>query len=149
LAVVEAQEAKATMEAAMDAAEQSRAAEVQEAKVKALADYRNSEEFTALLDKEVMDLVYRFKRYNADKKLSLNFLQDPLPLPEGVTEEMMEALQGELGMLISTGTTASVPKEREKRVLPVDLRYDVLMAHSASSSISGNSPFAAPSFFFS
>lgn len=52
-------------------------------------------------------------------------------------------------MLISTGTTASVPNEREKRVLPVDLRYDVLMAHGASSSISGNSPFAAPSFFFS
>ncbi|CAL8090352.1 unnamed protein product [Prunus armeniaca] len=70
VAVVEAHEAKA----AMDAAERSHKAEVREAKAKALADYQNSEEFTALLDKEVMgqcdDLVYRFKRYNADMKLT-------------------------------------------------------------------------------
>ncbi|CAL8090349.1 unnamed protein product [Prunus armeniaca] len=88
VAVVEAHEAKA----AMDAAERSHKAEVREAKAKALADYQNSEEFTALLDKEVMgqcdDLVYRFKRYNADMKLSLNFLRDPSPLPQGVIEEM-------------------------------------------------------------
>ncbi|CAL2230451.1 unnamed protein product [Prunus armeniaca] len=76
----------------MDVAERSRAAELREAKAKALANYRNSEEFTALLDKEVMDqcddLVYRFKWYNADKKLSLNILRDPPPLPQGIIEEM-------------------------------------------------------------
>lgn len=51
LALVEAQEAKA----AMDAAERSHTAELQEIKAKALADYQNSENFMILLDKEVMD----------------------------------------------------------------------------------------------
>lgn len=99
LEVVAAHEAKAAVEVAMEAAERSRAREVEEAKAKALADYRSSEEFTLLVDKEVMeqcdDLVYRFKRYNADKKLNLNFLRDPPPLPEGMTEEMVEAYKGE------------------------------------------------------
>ncbi|CAL9020963.1 unnamed protein product [Prunus brigantina] len=54
-----------------------------------------------------------------------------------------------VGALISTGTTASVPKAREKGVSPVDLWYYVLMAHSSSGSIYGHSPLASPSFFFS
>ncbi|CAL2227548.1 unnamed protein product [Prunus armeniaca] len=36
------------------------------------------------------DLLYRFKRYNPGKKLNLNFIADPPPLPEGMTEEMIE-----------------------------------------------------------
>ncbi|CAL2237461.1 unnamed protein product [Prunus armeniaca] len=217
------------------------------------------------------DLIYRFKRYNADKKLNLNFLWDPPPSPEGVTKEMVEAYKGEdvnddssddtdssseeddvvptlsatdastadasiadppnrktdnnaeekkkfyesglaegsvtcsnilnvrhskgeqgsdhqihaigffvaretlhktqspilnnrrltreskyledvvqrVGVLISTSTTGSVPNARENEVSPVDLRYDVLMAHNASSRISSHSPLAGPSFFLS
>ncbi|CAL2265907.1 unnamed protein product [Prunus armeniaca] len=41
------------------------------------------------------DLIYRFKYFNADKKMNLNFLRDPPPLPEKVTEEMVEAYKGE------------------------------------------------------
>ncbi|CAL9000015.1 unnamed protein product [Prunus brigantina] len=127
------------------------------------------------------DLMYRFKQYNADKKLNLNFLQDPPPLPKEVTEEMVEAYKGEdadvesssetdssceeegaelqnatvdppeaytvvafypkyvvqhIGALISTGMTISVLNAKENGVSPVDLRYDVLMAHNAYSSIS-------------
>ncbi|CAL2229905.1 unnamed protein product [Prunus armeniaca] len=41
------------------------------------------------------DLIYRFKRFNADKKLNLNFLREPPPLPERVTEDMVEAYLGE------------------------------------------------------
>ncbi|KAL6278781.1 hypothetical protein ACE6H2_022382 [Prunus campanulata] len=99
LEAVAAHEAKAAVEVAMDAAERSHLKEVEDAKAKAVADYRASEGFTLLVDKEVMeqcdDFVYRFKRYNADKKLNLNFLRDPPPLPEGVTEEMVEAYKGE------------------------------------------------------
>ncbi|KAI5326014.1 hypothetical protein L3X38_035088 [Prunus dulcis] len=54
-----------------------------------------------------------------------------------------------VGALISTGTTASVPKDRENGVLPVDLWYDVLMAHNAYRSISRQPPLATLSFFFS
>ena len=99
LDVVAAHEAKAAVEVAMDAAERSHARELVEEKAKAVADYRSSEEFTRLVDREVMeqcdDFLYRVKRYNADKKLNLNFLRDPPPLPEGVTEEMVEAYKGE------------------------------------------------------
>ncbi|CAL8175016.1 unnamed protein product [Prunus armeniaca] len=55
-------------------------------------------------------------------------------------EDMGNNVVRRVGALISTGTTASVPKARENGVSPVDLRYDVLMAHSASGSISGHSP---------
>ncbi|KAI5326015.1 hypothetical protein L3X38_035089 [Prunus dulcis] len=65
VALVETQEAKKAVEVAMDAAKLSRAMEVHEAKAKAVVDYRTLEEFTALLDKEVMDqfdnLMYQFK----------------------------------------------------------------------------------------
>ncbi|CAL8174603.1 unnamed protein product [Prunus armeniaca] len=41
------------------------------------------------------DLLYRFKRYNPGKKLNLNFIADPPPLPEGITEEMIKDYEGE------------------------------------------------------
>ncbi|CAL8167672.1 unnamed protein product [Prunus armeniaca] len=41
------------------------------------------------------DLIYWFKRFNMDKKLNLNFLRESPPLPERVTEEMVEAYLGE------------------------------------------------------
>ncbi|CAL2276739.1 unnamed protein product [Prunus armeniaca] len=41
------------------------------------------------------DLLYRFKRYNPGRKLNLNFIADPPPLPEGLTEEMIEDYEGE------------------------------------------------------
>ncbi|CAL2238125.1 unnamed protein product [Prunus armeniaca] len=40
-------------------------------------------------------LLYRFKRYNPRQKLNLNFIADPPPLPEGMTEEMIEDYEGE------------------------------------------------------
>ncbi|CAL2266624.1 unnamed protein product [Prunus armeniaca] len=41
------------------------------------------------------DLLYRFKRFNPGQKLNLNFVVDPPPLPEGITEEMIEDYEGE------------------------------------------------------
>ncbi|CAL8991637.1 unnamed protein product [Prunus brigantina] len=65
----------------------------------AIRKYRHSTDFSALLDKEVgsemVDMVYRFKRYNPGVKLNLNFIADPPPLPEGITEEMIEDYEGE------------------------------------------------------
>ncbi|XP_021832639.1 eukaryotic translation initiation factor 5B-like [Prunus avium] len=117
LEVVAAQEARAAVEVAMDAAERSHVKELGEAKAKSVADYRASEEFTRLVDKEVMeqcdDFVYRFKRYNADKKLNLNFLRDPPPLPEGVTEEMVEAYKGEDAEPVEADETESSSEEEE------------------------------------
>ncbi|CAL9020940.1 unnamed protein product, partial [Prunus brigantina] len=67
--------------------------------VQAIRGYRSSEEFTVLLVKEVgsemADLLYRFKRYNPGRKLNLNFIADPPPLPEGLTEEMIKDYEGE------------------------------------------------------
>ncbi|CAL2237955.1 unnamed protein product [Prunus armeniaca] len=55
--------------------------------------------FSILLDKEVgsemVDLLYRFKRYNPGQKLNLNFIANPPPLPEGMTEEIIEDYEGE------------------------------------------------------
>ncbi|CAL2257640.1 unnamed protein product [Prunus armeniaca] len=94
-AAMDAEEARAKAEEAKEAERRSRATELETAKKQAIAEYRNSPEFVALLDKEVMeqceDLIYRFKRFNADKKLNLNFVRDPPPLPERVTEDMVEA----------------------------------------------------------
>ncbi|CAL2277606.1 unnamed protein product [Prunus armeniaca] len=94
-ATVDVEEARARAEAAKEAERRSRATKLEEAKKQAIAEYRNSLEFVVLLDKEVMeqceDLIYRFKRFNADKKLNLNFVRDPPPLPERVTEQMVEA----------------------------------------------------------
>ena len=98
-AAVDAEEARAGAEAERDAALRSQSAVVEEAKKKAVEEYRTSEEFAKFLDKEVLvqceDLIYRFKRFNADKKLNLNFLREPPPLPEEMTEDMVEAYQGE------------------------------------------------------
>ncbi|CAL8088952.1 unnamed protein product [Prunus armeniaca] len=98
-AAVDADEARARAEAAKEAVLRSRVTEVEEAKKQAIAKYRDSPDFVAFLDKEVMvqceDLIYRFKRFNADKKLNLNFLREPPPLPERVTEDMVEAYLGE------------------------------------------------------
>lgn len=88
------------MEMALDVTERVKAAEVEEAKAKVIADYRSSEEFTVLVENEFMDqcdnLVYRFKQFNADKKLNLNFLWDYPPLPKGITEEIMEAYRAKM-----------------------------------------------------
>ncbi|CAL8174403.1 unnamed protein product [Prunus armeniaca] len=43
----------------------------------------------------MVDLLYRFKRYNPGKKLNLNFIADPPPLLEGIIEEMIEEYEGE------------------------------------------------------
>ncbi|KAL6288102.1 hypothetical protein ACE6H2_012492 [Prunus campanulata] len=122
LELLAAQEAKVAVEVALDAAERSHGREVEEAKVKAVADYRMSEEFTLLVDKEVMeqcdDFVYRFKWYNADKRLNLNFLRDPPPLPEGVTEEMVEAYKGEDAEPAEADDTESSSGEDEGHPAP-------------------------------
>ncbi|CAL2257390.1 unnamed protein product [Prunus armeniaca] len=54
-AVVDAEEARAAAEAAKEVELRSRAREVGEAKKKVIAEYRNSQESTAFLDKEVME----------------------------------------------------------------------------------------------
>ncbi|CAL8102300.1 unnamed protein product [Prunus armeniaca] len=116
-AAVDAEEARARAEAAKEAELQSRATELEEAKKQAIVEYRNSPEFVELLDKEVMeqceDLIYRFKRFNADKKLNLNFVRDPPPLPDRVTEEMVEAYLGEDAEVDSSSGSESDSEEEE------------------------------------
>ncbi|BBH07565.1 hypothetical protein Prudu_019540 [Prunus dulcis] len=97
-----ARDAEAVSEAIQDAmqeSERTKAAEVEAAVKTAIQGYRSSEEFAALLDGEVgsemADMLYRFKRYNPGQKLNLNFAADPPPLPEGITEEMIENYDGE------------------------------------------------------
>ncbi|BBN69359.1 hypothetical protein Prudu_903S000100, partial [Prunus dulcis] len=97
---------RAALEAARAAArdaeaesERTKAAEVEAAVQAAIQGYRSSKEFAALLDGEVgsemADMLYRFKRYNPGQKLNLNFAADPPPLPEGMTEDMIEDYDGE------------------------------------------------------
>ncbi|CAL9029546.1 unnamed protein product [Prunus brigantina] len=121
-AAVDAEEARARAEAAKEAVIRSRATEVEEAKKQAVEEYRTSEEFTAFLDKEVMgqceDLIYRFKRFNADKKLNLNFLRDPPSLPERVTEEMVEAYLGEDAEAESSSGSESGSEDEEEAPPP-------------------------------
>ncbi|CAL2227259.1 unnamed protein product [Prunus armeniaca] len=94
-------QAQANLAKDMQAAERqrARASEVEAAVQEAIQGYRRSTEFSTLLDKEVgsemADLLYRFKRYNPGKKLNLNFIADPPPLPEGITEEMVEEYEEE------------------------------------------------------
>ena len=97
-----ARDAEAASEAVQDALEESertKAAEIEAAVRSAIQGYRSSEEFAVLLDKEVgsemADMLYRFKRYNPGQKLNLNFAADPPPLPEGMTEDMIEDYEGE------------------------------------------------------
>ncbi|CAL9011528.1 unnamed protein product [Prunus brigantina] len=114
---VEAEEARAAAEAAKEAELRSRAGVVEEAKKEAVEEYRSSPEFIAFLDKEVMvqceDLIYRFKRFNADKKLNLNFLREPPPLLERVTEEMVEAYLGEDAEVDTSSDSESDSEEEE------------------------------------
>ncbi|CAL8134909.1 unnamed protein product [Prunus armeniaca] len=95
LTAKEALESKEAIQVAFEESERARASEI---------------EFSTLLDKEVgsemADLLYRFKRYNPGKKLNLNFIADPPPLPEGITEEMIEEYEGE-------DATEEVPAEPE------------------------------------
>ncbi|CAL2256666.1 unnamed protein product [Prunus armeniaca] len=64
------------------------------------------------------DLVYQFKCYNADKKLNLNFLRDPPLLPEGITEEMVEAYKGEDADSESSSEIDSSSEEDEAMPTP-------------------------------
>ncbi|XP_034197670.1 uncharacterized protein LOC117613133 [Prunus dulcis] len=95
----DAEAASEAVQVALEESERTKAAEIEAAVRSAIQGYRSSEEFTALLDKEVgskmADLLYRFKRYNPGKKLNLNFSADPPPLPEGLTEDMIEEYEGE------------------------------------------------------
>ncbi|CAL8998456.1 unnamed protein product [Prunus brigantina] len=99
LAAKEAREAKGAIQVAMEESERTRDSEIEAAVQEAIRKYRHSTDFSALLDKEVgsemVDMVYRFKRYNPGVKLNLNFIADPPPLPEGITEEMIEDYEGE------------------------------------------------------
>ncbi|CAL8114255.1 unnamed protein product [Prunus armeniaca] len=116
-AAVDADEARARAEAAKEAVLRSQATEVDEAKKQAIAEYQDSLEFVAFLDKEVMvqceDLIYRFKRFNADKKLNLNFLWEPPSLLERVTEEMVEAYLGEDAEVETSSGLESDSEEEE------------------------------------
>ncbi|CAL2255402.1 unnamed protein product [Prunus armeniaca] len=99
LAAKEALESKEAIQVAFEESERARALEIEAAVQEAIRGYRQSSEFTTLLDKEVgsemADLLYRFKQYNPGKKLNLNFIADPPPFPEGMTEEMIEDYEGE------------------------------------------------------
>ncbi|CAL8168894.1 unnamed protein product [Prunus armeniaca] len=99
LSAKKALEAKEAVEVALEESERAKAAEIEAAVQEAIRKYRHSTDFSTLLDKEVgsemVDLIYRFKRYNPGTKLNLNFIADPPPLPEGVTEEMIEEYEGE------------------------------------------------------
>ncbi|CAL8992684.1 unnamed protein product [Prunus brigantina] len=72
-----------------------------------------STEFSILLDKEVgaemADLLYRFKRYNPGRKLNLNFIADPPPLSDGLTEETIEDYEGEDAPEEALAVEGSVP----------------------------------------
>ncbi|CAL2239747.1 unnamed protein product [Prunus armeniaca] len=107
----EARESKKAIQVAFEESERVRASEIEAAVQEAIGRYRRSTEFSTLLDKEVglemADLVYRFKRYNPGKKLNLNFIADPPPLPEGITEEMIEEYKGE-------DATEEVPADPER-----------------------------------
>ncbi|CAL2254893.1 unnamed protein product [Prunus armeniaca] len=99
LSAKEALEAKEAVKVALEESEWAKESEIEAAVREAIQKYRHSPDFSTLLDKEVgsemVDLIYRFKRYNPGTKLNLNFIADPPPLPEGVTEEMMEEYEGE------------------------------------------------------
>ncbi|CAL2228544.1 unnamed protein product [Prunus armeniaca] len=99
LSAREALEAKEAVEVALEESERAKASEIEATVQEAIQTYRHSSDLSNLLDKEVgsemVDLIYRFKRYNPGTKLNLNFVADPPPLPNGVTEEMIEEYEGE------------------------------------------------------
>ncbi|CAL9028107.1 unnamed protein product, partial [Prunus brigantina] len=73
----EALEALEAVQVALEESERTKASEIEAA----IWGYRRSSEFSNLLDSE---------------KLNLNFIADPPPLPEGITEEMIEQYEGEV-----------------------------------------------------
>ncbi|CAL2265112.1 unnamed protein product [Prunus armeniaca] len=95
----DAEAAKEAVQVALVESERAKAAEIEAAFREAVQSYRSSSEFSNLLDEEVgskmAGLLYRFKRYNPGQKLNLNFISDPPPLPESITEEMIEDYEGE------------------------------------------------------
>ncbi|CAL2270942.1 unnamed protein product [Prunus armeniaca] len=137
-AAVDADEARTRAEAAKEAVLWSRATEVEEAKKQVIAEYRDSPEFVAFLDKEVMvqceDLIYRLKRFNVDNKLNLNFLREPPPLPERVTEEMVEAYLGEDAEVETSSGSESDSEEEEATPLlePSSVRDTEVLAPPAA-----------------
>ncbi|CAL8988593.1 unnamed protein product [Prunus brigantina] len=90
LSAKEAREAKEAIQVAMEESERARDSEIEAAEV----------------GSEMVDLVYRFKRYNPGVKLNLNFVADPPPLLEGITEEMIEDYEGENAPEEPTGPSA-------------------------------------------
>ncbi|CAL9019664.1 unnamed protein product [Prunus brigantina] len=127
-AVVDTEEARARAEAEKDAALRSQA-----------AAYRSSEEFAKFLDKEVLvqceDLIYRFKRFNVYKKLNLNFLREPPPLPERVTEEMVEAYLGEDGETDSSSGSESGSEDEDTPPEPSSVRETEGPAQTAADAV--------------
>ncbi|CAL2244498.1 unnamed protein product [Prunus armeniaca] len=117
LTAKEALESKEAVQVAFEESERVRASEIEAAVQEAIRGYRRSTEFSTLLDKEVgsemADLLYHFKRYNPGKKLNLNFIADPPPLPEGITEEMVEEYEGE-------DMTEEVPADPEGGAVEAD-----------------------------
>ncbi|KAI5316906.1 hypothetical protein L3X38_036613 [Prunus dulcis] len=115
--------------------------------------------YRSYLIKEIWDLDYQkftipvFREYNdviGDEVLGDVIIEcEPFTrgMPNVDTFDELDAIRY-VAALISTSKTAFVPKAKENRVSLVDLRYKVLMTDSASGSISGQSPLAAPSFFF-
>ncbi|CAL9024699.1 unnamed protein product, partial [Prunus brigantina] len=82
----DADSAKEAVEVALEKSEHSKAVEIEADVREAVRSYRSSEEFIVLLDKEVgLEMA----------KLNLNFIADPPPLLEGMTEEMIEDYEGE------------------------------------------------------
>lgn len=94
----DAEAAKGVVEGVLEEMEWSKAIEIEAVVQQAIRQYRSSEEFTILLDKEVglemVDLIYHFKRFNLAANLNLNFAADPPTLPKGVTKEMIEDYEG-------------------------------------------------------
>ncbi|CAL8169585.1 unnamed protein product [Prunus armeniaca] len=99
LTAKEALEVKKAVQVAFEESERAKASKIKAAVQEAIRRYRHSFEFSTLLDKEVgsemVDLVYHFKQYSPGQKLNLNFIADHPPLPEGITEGMIEDYKGE------------------------------------------------------
>ncbi|CAB4285940.1 unnamed protein product [Prunus armeniaca] len=80
------------------------------------------------------DLIYRLKRFNVDNKLNLNFLREPPPLPERVTEEMVEAYLGEDAEVETSSGSESDSEEEEATPLlePSSVRDTEVLAPPAA-----------------
>ncbi|CAL2247790.1 unnamed protein product [Prunus armeniaca] len=117
LSAREALEAKEAVEVALEESEWAKASEIETDVQEAIRKYRYSSDFSTLLDKEVgpemVDLIYRFKWYNPGTKLNLNFVADPPPFPEGITEEMIDEYEWEdvPGEHTATGTEEADAEE--------------------------------------